>query len=163
MDPPDYDRYTHRRYNPFTGEWVLVSPHRALPPWGGQKEPPDIDKVPDYKSDCYLCPTNLRGYGKRNPDYQGTFFFANDYGFLLPSERVTAEKNKADLLKVEPESGICRVICYSASHTLTISRMNQSQEISIIAAWMKEYQHLGNKAEINNVQTFENRGQIMGW
>ena len=163
MNHPDYDRFTHRRYNPFSGEWVLVSPHRAQRPWDVQKEPLDIDKVPDYKSDCYLCPTNLRGYGKRNPDYQGTFVFTNDYPSMLPAKGSTAEKNEADLLTVEPQSGICRVICYSASGSLTISRMNQSHEISIIAVWMKEYQHLGNKAEINNVQTFENRRQIMGW
>ena len=162
MNPPDYGRSTHRRYNPFTGEWVLVSPHRAQRPWDGQKEPPDIGKVPDYKSDCYLCPTNLRANGKRNPDYQETFVFSNDFASLLPAQRSTAEKSEDDLLKIEPESGICRVICYSPSHNLTISRMNQSQVVSIIAAWMKEYLHLGNKAEINHVQIFENRGQIMG-
>jgi UDPglucose--hexose-1-phosphate uridylyltransferase len=162
MNPPDYDRSTHRRYNPFSGEWVLVSPHRAQRPWDGQQEPPNIDEVPDYKSDCYLCPTNLRANGKRNPEYQETFVFTNDFASLLPAEGGTAEKSEDDLLKVEPESGICRVICYSPSHNLTISRMKQSQVVSIIAAWMKEYQHLGNKAEINHVQIFENRGQIMG-
>lgn len=162
MNLPDYDRSTHRRYNPFSEEWVLVSPHRAQRPWDGQKEPPDIGKVVDFKADCYLCPTNLRANGKRNPDYQETFVFTNDFASLLPAQGGTAEKSADTLLKIEPESGICRVICYSPSHNLTISRMNQSQVVSIIAAWMKEYGHLGNKAEINHVQIFENRGQIMG-
>ena len=162
MNPPDYDKITHRRYNPLTGEWVLVSPHRAQRPWDGQHETPDTAKVPDYKSDCYLCPTNLRANEERNPDYQGTFVFTNDFASLLPSEEVTAEKSEDDLLKVEPESGICRVICYSPSHNLTISRMSHSQVVSIITTWIDEYQILGTIKNINHVQIFENRGQIMG-
>ena len=30
--------YSHKRLNILTGEWVLVSPHRAKRPWQGMKE-----------------------------------------------------------------------------------------------------------------------------
>lgn len=32
------ERNPHRRYNPLTGEWILVCPQRILRPWSGQKE-----------------------------------------------------------------------------------------------------------------------------
>ena len=33
--------------------------------------------------DCYLCPGNGRADGSRNPDYQGVYFFTNDFSSLL--------------------------------------------------------------------------------
>ena len=34
----DLQDYSHKRLNILTGEWVLVSPHRAKRPWQGQNE-----------------------------------------------------------------------------------------------------------------------------
>ncbi len=33
-----FENVPHRRYNPLTDEWVLVSPHRAKRPWSGKIE-----------------------------------------------------------------------------------------------------------------------------
>jgi len=162
MDLPDYDICTHRRYNPLADEWVLVSPHRAQRPWDGQQERPDIAKSVPYNADCYLCPTNLRASGKRNPAYRKTYVFTNDFSSLLPADKTTPLVNGDDLLRIEPESGICRVICYTPDHSLTISRMSRPQVISVINSWISEYQQVGAGPDINHVQIFENRGQIMG-
>jgi UDPglucose--hexose-1-phosphate uridylyltransferase len=38
----------HRRFNPLTREWVLVSPHRTQRPWLGQVEKTPPDHLPSY-------------------------------------------------------------------------------------------------------------------
>ncbi|HEY6180629.1 MAG TPA: hypothetical protein VIW67_00215, partial [Terriglobales bacterium] len=34
----DLQQQPHRRFNPLTREWILVSPHRTQRPWQGQTE-----------------------------------------------------------------------------------------------------------------------------
>jgi UDPglucose--hexose-1-phosphate uridylyltransferase len=74
----------HRRFNPLTREWVLVSPHRAERPWQGQTEPQEQNSIPPYDPNCYLCPGNVRAGGARNPSYSHTFVFDNDFAALQP-------------------------------------------------------------------------------
>ena len=75
----------HRRYNPLTNEWILVSPQRTQRPWLGQVEKIPAESRPAYDPNCYLCPGNARAGGKRNPKYEHTFVFDNDFAALLPN------------------------------------------------------------------------------
>src|SRR5467141_2826001 len=54
------ENHPHRRYNPLTREWVLVSPQRTDRPWQGQIEEARQPKLPEYDPTCYLCPGNER-------------------------------------------------------------------------------------------------------
>ena len=74
----------HRRFNPLTREWVLVSPHRTKRPWLGKVEKQGDADLPAYDPSCYLCPGNERADGARNPKYSSTFAFDNDFAALLP-------------------------------------------------------------------------------
>jgi hypothetical protein len=127
--------YPHRRYNPLTGEWVLVSPHRTRRPWQGQQESSARSDRPDYDPDCYLCPGNLRKGDKRNPDYRDLLVFENDFPALLPNIP-TGEMNLGGLLKATPENGLCRVMCFSPRHDLSLPQMALATIQKVIAEWV---------------------------
>lgn len=149
----------HRRRNPLTGEWVLISPQRLSRPWRGRLEPADIAGNPPFDPDCYLCPGNRRTSGKVNPRYESTYVFENDYPAL------TGEGNgwvaaPSPLFLAESETGTCRVICYSPRHDLSLGEMREEEIVPVIEVWKQQVAELGQ--EHRWVQVFENRGEIMG-
>lgn len=150
----------HKRLNPLTGEWVLVSPHRAQRPWQGKNEETHVNKGLTYDPECYLCPGNKRINGAENPKYQKTFVFTNDFGALLP------DANKAEyrdsVLKAVTERGICKVICFSPDHSRTLPMMSVVEIEEVIDTLKQEYCELGKNPSINHVQIFENKGSAMG-
>src|SRR6266700_2957286 len=149
----------HRRFNPLTGEWVLVSPHRAKRPWLGQVEKPPPENLPPYDPTCYLCPRNERAGGLTNPDYKSTFAFDNDFAALLPDE-VSVHASNHPLLASVSERGLCRVICFSPRHDLTLPEMAPAEIRGVVDVWTAQTEELGQRYRW--VQVFENKGEIMG-
>jgi UDPglucose--hexose-1-phosphate uridylyltransferase len=152
---------SERRLNPLTGEWVLVSPHRAKRPWRGQLEATPVENLPAYDPACYLCPGNERAGEHRNPDYSSTFVFENDFPSLLPHENPAAPTTHP-LLTAVPERGICRVMCFSPRHDLTLPELEVSAIEDIVATWIEETRELSARNFIQYVQIFENKGAMMG-
>jgi UDPglucose--hexose-1-phosphate uridylyltransferase len=161
MNSPDLQQYPHRRLNPLTGEWVLVSPHRTTRPWLGKVETPQPQEQPRYDPGCYLCPGNSRAGGIRNPQYPSTFVFDNDYPALLPAPpEITVDES--GLLVARSEAGVCRVVCFSPCHDLTIPRMSEDELANVVDVWAEQYKNLASLPWVHHIQVFENRGALMG-
>ena len=155
------EEHPHRRFNPLTGEWLLVSPHRTKRPWQGQVEESPPEVRPTYDPGCYLCPGNERASGEVNPPYEHTYVFTNDFPALLPDTPVGSDEPHP-LLRAEGESGTCRVLCFSPRHDLTLAEMSLPAIERVIAAWQQQTRELGERDDIGYVQIFENKGAMMG-
>ncbi|KAF4615081.1 hypothetical protein D9613_002866 [Agrocybe pediades] len=160
----DFDPTTHphRRFNPLTNEHILVSPHRTKRPWLGQTEPPQTTALPEYDPKCYLCPGNSRTSGEKNPNYDHTFTFENDFAAILHPPAPEAPVPAHPLLTVEPVYGACDVVIFHPRHDLTMARLSKSEIGTVINEWIRIYTSRGTEPGIEYVQIFENKGSMMG-
>ncbi len=151
----------HRRYNPLLREWLLVSPQRTARPWQGETGGGRPNTSLTYDPECYLCPGNPRSGGQRNPAYESTYVFENDFPALVP-DIPSASLDDEGLLVAQAERGRARVVCFSPRHDLSLARMDAAGIRRVVDAWTSEYETLGASPDIRSVTIFENRGDAMG-
>jgi len=153
-------KHPHSRRNPLTGEWLLVSPQRLSRPWHGQVEEAEQDVLPSHDPDCALCPGSMRANGRRNPGYTGPYVFDNDF----PALTTESENGRSDhpLLESRPETGCCRVICYTERHDQRFATMGDEARTAALEKMIEEFAYLDSLPDIAYVTAFENRGRMMG-
>ncbi len=166
----------HRRYNPLTDEWILVSPQRATRPWLGAVEKMQQERRPEYDPKCYLCPGNTRAVGATNPSYTSVYVFDNDFPALLEPDKADTEAREdttlsvvsspsslsSPLIRSQQETGVCRVICFSPRHDLTLAELPVEDIRAVVDTWVAQCEELGARDDISYIQLFENKGEIMG-
>ncbi|KJZ77838.1 Galactose-1-phosphate uridylyltransferase [Hirsutella minnesotensis 3608] len=160
------DDISHRRYNPLTDSWLLVSPHRTKRPW--------------------------QAAGDKNPVYEKTFAFVNDYSAVKEQQPdyevrpALADDVESLLLRAEGVKGVCYVLTFSPKHHLTLADMPGADILPVIEHWTRIYaNHLSAsnplsrlvedlqlsilkdaspvpRDEYRYMQIFENKGAAMG-
>ncbi|MBK3152614.1 galactose-1-phosphate uridylyltransferase, partial [Escherichia coli] len=151
--------HPHRRYNPLTGQWILVSPHRAKRPWQGAQETPAKQTLPAHDPDCFLCPGNTRVTGDTNPNYTGTYVFTNDFAALM-TDTPDAPESDDPLMRCQSARGTSRVICFSPDHSKTLPELSLEALEDVVKTWQEQTADLGKSYPW--VQVFENKGAAMG-
>ncbi len=164
MNQINTEIYPHRRYNPLTEEWVLVSPHRTNRPWQGQTEKVTSKGQVKHDPICYLCPGNLRNLGQTNPKFDSVYSFVNDFSALVSDIPIFSPETAAGhpLFQSRVERGVCKVVVFRPEHHLTIAQMQDEQVLSVVDYWTEEYRALSKLGYLRHVQIFENKGAVMG-
>lgn len=154
--------FTHRRKNPLTGSWVLVSPHRNNRPWLGATEAASETELPVYDENCPLCPGNERAKNAANPDYTHTHVFVNDFGALTeePSEALQIADEQHPLFEANVANGECRVVCFSPDHNKSLPELTVTEIEAVVDTWQSNYVELAKTYACVNI--FENKGAVMG-
>ena len=149
-----------KRWNPLLGEWVIIAPVTAGRPWSGAVISPIKKDQPEFDPDCYLCPGVQRAGGEINPDYKDTYIFNNDF----PSLSMEYSTDELTIINPQdiPAPGICRVVCFSPRHNITLPEMDVEDISKILNAFCVEFKEISSIPEIQNVMIFENRGKVIG-
>ncbi len=156
----------HRRLNPLTGRWVLVSPHRSARPWLGQVDALQAPPTVAHDPACYLCAGNTRANGEVNPRYSGVWVFDNDFPALHAGEATAVPADATPALRADPLfraetiDGTCRVICFSPDHSRSLPQLDNAAVRAVIDTWATQCTSLGRDHAW--VQVFENKGAMMG-
>lgn len=128
-------------------------------PWSGQQEAPQKSDQPEFDPTNPLCPGVTRQNGEKNPQYQSTFVFTNDFPALL-EDIPLPPKSDDPLFQTGGARGTCRVMCFHPKSNKTLPIMTPKEIRTVIDAWIKEFNELAKK--YTWVQIFENKGAAMG-
>jgi UDPglucose--hexose-1-phosphate uridylyltransferase len=144
-----------KRWNPLLGEWTLFAPRTDIRPWSGATASPTGTNRPDFDPKCYLCPGVTRASGEVNPNYHDVYTFDNDFASLSMQSAAATEIDKS-------AQGICRVVCFSPAHNITLAEMETQDIQKVLLILCDQFKELSAIPEIEYVMMFENKGKAIG-
>jgi UDPglucose--hexose-1-phosphate uridylyltransferase len=148
--------FPHKRFNPLTDEWNIVSPHRIKRPW--YNNPSNVINYPSnaYEPKCFLCPGNQKSTITKTPNYQYTYVCDNDFPSLLydiPNDSMDIN----GLILAKSEEGICKIVSYTPSHNLSLALLSPQEILYIVNEWISLQKDLSSFQNLNYILIFENR------
>ena len=120
-----------------------------------------MTRVPEYVSDCYLCPGNSRVSGAANDRYSGVYVFDNDHP-CVGADSPQPIEHPHHLMRSRSASGLARVVCYTPLHNMTLAEMSLEGIIQLLKCWQEQFVELAARPEVNHVLIFENKGEVVG-
>ena len=165
---PKQTSSSRARFDPLTGEWVIVASHRQ-----------DRSFQPSA-ADCPLCPSR---HGRLTevpaPEYD-VVVFQNRFPALtaapahvsteaianLPAARMAGAAHptrpSSSMLRSIAGEGRCEVICFSSDHDLSFADLSNDQARLVLDVWIDRTRELASYPGVEQVFCFENRGPEIG-
>lgn len=139
-----------RRYNPLSGEWVMITANRQ-----GRVYRPTTEQ-------CPLCPTSIDREGFSEIPFASyeVAVFENRFPALSDDEAVI--DGSTTLYPKAPAYGRCEVVVYSDDHDQTFADLSAERIGLVINTWIDRCEVLGRDPEVHYVMPFENKGELVG-
>ncbi len=152
-----------RRWHPLLEQWVIIAANSAVRPWSGIVSDTATQARPAFDQHCYLCPGVTRANGTENPSYQGTYAIDNDFPSLaLHAPLAEGDEQLDELRQRAPARGVCRVLCWSEKHNVTMAELSAEGMHNVVKLWQHEFTRLHTNSEVKQVLIFENKGVETG-
>ncbi len=132
------------RYNPLTGEWIIISAATQSRP------------VQPSKNKCPICP----GGAEFPEDKYDLVSFENRYPSLLRNPPEV--RDEGEIFKKRKAYGVCEVVVYTSKHDSSLSEMPVSQIEKLVLMWRDRTVDLKKNDFVKYIFIFENRGKEVG-
>jgi UDPglucose--hexose-1-phosphate uridylyltransferase len=140
------------RWDPLTGEWVVIAAQRQdrtfLPP---PEACPLDPSGPDRPTEIPAASYDVVVFENRFPSLRGALPQAGPA--LLADAGLTVEY---------PAYGRCEVVCFTADHGSAFVHLTPARVRTVLEAWADRSAVLGAMPGVSQVYCFENRGEEIG-